>query len=133
MSTVKSFTVGSVTVNASMPSALEQDEVLSLMSAEIIQRAFVAARSNVEMGEQLLTTMFMSMNTSVKRRVADVLLSKALVSGTNTRINVADFQGKMVDYNKLLAQLTLWNYEDFFTYLSDAVNVARTEQQPPAE
>lgn len=124
MSTIQSFTIGSMTINASMPSALEQDEVLSLISSEVIQRATVAARTSLEMGEEILTPMFMSMPTSYKRRVSDTLLSKAFIAGTQTKVNVADFQGKMVQYNKLLAQLTLWNYEDFFTYLTDALKDA---------
>ncbi len=131
MSTIQSFTIGSMTINASMPSALEQDEVLSLISSEVIQRAYTAASVKVELGEKVLTTMFMSMPTNYKRRVSDVLLSKAFIAGTQTKVNVADFQGKMVQYNTLLAQLTLWNYEDFFTYLSEDLNAGKPATENP--
>lgn len=133
MSTVKSFSVGAMTVNASMPSALEQDEVLSLISSEVIQRATIAANSSVSMGEEILTTMFMSMPTLHKRRVSEIVLSKAFVSGTQTKVSVADFQGKMVEYNKLLSQLILWNYEDFFTYLASALNAGKPVPAEPQE
>lgn len=131
MSTIQSFTIGSMSINASMPSALEQDEVLSLISYEVTQRAYTAASVKVELGEKVLTTMFMAMPTNYKRRVSDVLLSKAFIAGTQTKVNVADFQGKMVQYNTLLAQLTLWNYEDFFTYLSEDLNAGKPATENP--
>mgnify|MGYP000856116435 CR=1 FL=1 len=122
MSHTKSFQIGSLCVNAAMASALEQDEVMSLISAEVINRAYMAARTeNASMGEQILTNMFFSMPSQVKQRVAGVLLSRVFVAGTQQKVTVNDFAGKMVDYNTLLSQLTLWNFDDFFTYLSDAV------------
>ena len=122
MSTVKSFSVGSMTVNAAMPSALEQDEVLSLIGSEVIQRAVGAAQGNLSLGEEILTTMFVCMPSHTKHRVAGILLGKVMTHGTGTPITIADFQGKLVEYNKLLAELTLWNFSDFFAWLSSAVN-----------
>lgn len=125
---VKSFQIGSLTINAAMPTALEQDEVLSLMGSDLIQRAAVMARNGEKVGESMLTAMFISMPTHVKHRVASVLLSKAVTAGTSTPVSVADFQGKLVQYNTLLAQLTLWNFDDFFIWLGDAV-----KQSAPAQ
>lgn len=124
MSLPKSFIVGSLSVNAAMATALEQDEVLSLISSEVIHRASVAARNDIAFGEQVMVSMFLSMPSQAKQRVASILLGRCFVTGTERKISVAEFQGKMVDYNTLLAQLTLWNFEDFFTYLSDAVKNA---------
>lgn len=145
MSLTKSFTVGSLSINAAMASAIEQDEVLSLVSSEVIQRAAIAARSKIEMGESVLVSMFFSMPSQVKQRVAAILLNRAFAAGTSKvdqsgnpvegtarKVTVADFQGKMVEYNTLLAQLTLWNFEDFFTYLSDAVRNAAPAQEETA-
>lgn len=129
MSTVKSFTAGSMTVNASMPSALEQDEALSLLGHEIVQRAVNSRLSGDQLNVNVLITMLASMPITVKRRVSDIMLSKSFVAGTSTRVTVADFQGKMVTYNKLLSELILWNYEDFFSYLNDALSDAVTEQE----
>lgn len=122
MSTVKTFTIGTYTINAAMPSALEQDEALSLIGSEVVQRGVNAKNAGVNMGEEVLTTMFMCMPSQVKSRVAGILLSKSMMQGTNTAVTVADFQGKMMQYNTLLAQLTLWNFSDFFTWLSAAAN-----------
>lgn len=128
----KSFTVGSISVNAGMASAIAQDEVLSVVSSEIINRAAVAARNGLRMGEQILVPMFMAMPSQAKQRVAAILLERAFFAGTERKVTVADFQGKMVDYNTLLAQLLLWNFEDFFTWLSDAVKSDAPAQEATA-
>lgn len=141
----KSFTVGSLNVNAAMASAIEQDEVLSIVSSEIINRAAVAARNGLKMGESILVPMFMSMPSQAKQRVAGILLSRCFVSGTAKmdedmqpvpgtarKVTVADFKGKMVEYNTLLAQVLLWNFEDFFTWLSDAVKSDAPAQEATA-
>lgn len=128
----KSFTVGSMSVNAAMASAIAQDELLSVISSEIIQRAAVAARSGLEMGEKILVPMLMAMPSQAKQRVANVLLERAFVSGTERKVSVADFQGRMVEYNTLLAQILLWNFEDFFTWLSDAVKSDAPAQEATA-
>lgn len=125
---VKSFQIGSLTINAAMPSALEQDEVLSLIGADIIQRAAIMARQGEQAGEAMLTSMFLSMHHQVKQRVSTLLLSKAIVTGTKTPLSIADFQGKMIEYNTLLAQLTLWNFDDFFIWLGDAVRESAPAQ-----
>jgi len=129
---VKSFQIGSLSINAAMPSALEQDEVLSLIGADIIQRAAIMARQGEQAGEAMLTSMFLSMHHQVKQRVATLLLSKAIVTGTKTPLSIADFQGKMIEYNTLLAQLTLWNFNDFFIWLGDAVRESAPAQATTA-
>lgn len=125
---VKSFQIGSLTVNAAMASALEQDEALSLIGSGIIQRAAELARAGEQTGEVMLASMFATMPHQVKQRVSNILLSKVVTAGTETRVTVADFQGKMVQYNLLLAQLTLWNFDDFFIWLGDAVRERAPEQ-----
>ena len=111
---IKSFQIGSLNINAALPSALEQDEILSLIGADIIQRAAIMARQGEQAGEAMLTSMFLSMHHQVKHRVATLLLSKAIVTGTKTPLSIADFQGKMIEYNTLLAQLTLWNFDNIY-------------------
>lgn len=130
MSTVKQFTVGTMLVNAAMPSALEQDEALSLIGAGVIQRAIGAAREGESLGTDIIRTMFVCMPTQVKQRVANILLSKTVVNGTGTPVTIADFQGQMMQYNTLLAELTLWNYSDFFISLNTAAASAVVPGQP---
>lgn len=121
MSTIQSFTIGSMTINASMPNPFEQDEAMSLIGSGLVQRAVIAARNNIEMGEDMLINIFIALDYPIKCRVAGILLSKAFVAGTETKADVSYFQGKLCSYNKLLAQLVLWNYSDFFTYWRDAL------------
>jgi len=119
-------------INVAMASAIAQDEVLSIVSSEIINRAAIAARNGLEKGEQILVHMLMVMPSSAKQRVASVMLERAFVAGSERKVSVADFQGKMVDYNTLLAQVLLWNFEDFFTWLSDAVKSDAPAQEVTA-
>lgn len=128
MSHVKTFTVGNLTVNAAMASAVQQDELLSLLSATLLSRAATAAQVNVEMGEKILIPMFMAMPQQLKKQVVGLITQKILVAGTETPVTVNDFGGKMVEWNTLLSQLILWNLEGFFIWLDNAVKSV----SPPA-
>lgn len=130
MTYTKSFTIGSVVYNAAQAAAIEQDELMSHISATVMERIFRLAREGHETSETALVPMFMSMPQSVKQRVATILTSKVLINGTNTRVSVADFGGRVVEWNTLLAQLLEWNLSDFFIWLEDAVKDVRPQNQP---
>ncbi len=129
MSYVKSFTVGNLTVNAGMASAVQQDELLSLLSAGLIERGFNAALSGGEMDDNVLLPMFMAMPQTLKRQVVALLTQKVMISGTETPVTVNDFGGKMVEWNSLLAQLLHWNLAGFFDWLDSAAKDVRPGQQ----
>lgn len=129
MSYVKSFTVGNLTVNAAMASAVQQDELLSLLSAGLIERGFNAALSGGEMDDNVLLPMFMAMPQPLKRQVVSLLTQKVMISGTETPVTVNDFGGKMVEWNSLLAQLLHWNLAGFFDWLDSAAKDVRPGQQ----
>lgn len=118
---VKAFTVGGVQYNAAMASAVDQDRVMSLLSGAIIQRF----ASGAEMDEKVLAPMFMSMNQEVKAQVAQILLGRCVVNGTDRPVSVADFGGRMVQYNLLLAEILKWNLSDFFDWLLAVAKDAR--------
>ncbi|WPJ55555.1 hypothetical protein RCIP0093_00028 [Klebsiella phage RCIP0093] len=120
MSLVKTFTAGDVTVNAAMPSAIEQDELLSLVSAQFIAHAANVYKNGGELGVKDVTLLLTAVPHHIKQRIAEVLLSKAMTAGTNTKITVNDFPGKMMTLNTLLAELFLWVYADFFDYVQNA-------------
>jgi len=132
MSHVKTFTVGNLTVNAAMASAVQQDELLSLLSATLLSRAATAAQVNAEMGEQILIPMFMAMPQQLKKQVVGLITQKVLVAGTETPVTVNDFGGKMVEWNTLLSQLILWNLEGFFIWLDNAVKSVSPPAADPA-
>lgn len=127
---VKAFHVGGVQYNAAMASAVDQDRLMSLLSAAVLERFATAAAAGLEVDDNVLCSMFMSMRQEAKSLVAQILMGRVLINGTERAVSVADFGGRMVQYNQLLADLLRWNLADFFDWLPSAANVAR---QPEAQ
>lgn len=124
---VKAFTIGGVQYNAAMASAVDQDRLMSLLSAAVLERFATAAQASLEVDEKVLSMMFMSMRQDVKSQVAQMIMAKVVVNGTDRPVTVADFGGRMVQYNQLLAELLRWNLSDFFDWLPSAVKDARQD------
>lgn len=129
MSHVKQFTVGVVSYNAGRASAVNQDRVLSLLAQPVIERAMTAAQSGIELDSDVLTTMFMAMNSTVKREISDILMHQVVINGSERRVTIDDFDGKMVDYNRLLANLLRWNLSDFFDWLPSVLADVRAKSK----
>ena len=127
---VKPFTIGGVQYNAAMASAVDQDRLMSLLSGAVLERFATAAQAGIEVDEQVLCSMFMSMRQDVKGQVVQILMTRVFINGTERAVTVADFGGKMVQYNQLLAELLRWNLSDFFDWLPSGAKGAR---QPGAE
>lgn len=117
---VKSFIIGGVQYNAAMASAVDQDRLMSLLSAGLIERSLTAAATGKDLDNNILVPMFMAMPQAVKAQVAEVLTAKVLINGTTQAVTASDFGGKMVQYNQLLSELLRWNLADFFDWLRDA-------------
>jgi len=122
----KAFNIGGVQYNAAMASAVDQDRVMSLLSSAVVARFANAS----EMDEKIIAGMFMCMSHETKSQVAQILLTKVFINGTQQAVTVADFGGKMVQYNQLLAELLRWNLSDFFDWLLD---VAKGERAAKGE
>lgn len=122
---VKPFTIGGVQYNAAMASAIDQDRLMSLLSAAVLERFATAAGAGLDIDEKVLSAMFMSMRQDIKTQVAQMLMARVLINGTERSVSVADFSGKMVQYNQLLAELLRWNLSDFFDWLPSAEKDAR--------
>ncbi|MGL4545202.1 MAG: hypothetical protein ACRCUU_06515 [Plesiomonas sp.] len=127
---VQQFTIGNTTYNAATASAVEQDRLLSLLTGSVMERGFAAAMKGLPLDEKVLVPMFMSMPSDLKQQVSSVLIAKCVIAGGTQAVTVADFSGRMVEYNKLLCALLLWNLADFFTYLDDVLNDARQAANP---
>lgn len=117
----KSFTIGGAQYNAAMASAVDQDRLMSILSAALLERALTAAKNGVELDNSVLMPMFMAMSQTVKAQVVEILMSKVVINGGDRAVTVADFGGKLVQYNQLLAELLRWNLSDFFDWLPDAL------------
>ena len=66
---VKPFTIGGVQYNAAMASAVDQDRLMSLLSGAVLERFATAAQAGIEVDDQVLCSMFMSMRQDVKAQV----------------------------------------------------------------
>lgn len=124
---VKPFTIGGVQYNAAMASAVDQDRLMSLLSGAVLERFATAAQAGIEVDDQVLCSMFMSMRQDVKAQVAQMIMGRVLINGTERPVTVADFGGKMVQYNQLLSELLRWNLSDFFDWLPSGAKGARQE------
>lgn len=127
---VKPFTIGGVQYNAAMASAADQDRLMSLLSGAVLERFATAAQAGIEVDDQVLCSMFMSMRQDVKAQAVQILMTRVFINGTERAVTVADFGGKMVQYNQLLAELLRWNLSDFFDWLPSG---AKSPGQPGAE
>ncbi|EMB3069423.1 hypothetical protein ACTBD1_005867 [Pseudomonas aeruginosa] len=127
---VKSFTIGGVQYNAAMASAVNQDRLMSLLSVAVLERFATAAAAGLEVDENVLCSMFMSMRQEAKAQAAQMLMGRVLINGTERTVSVADFGGRMVQYNQLLAELLRWNLSDFFDWLPSAARNARQAEAP---
>jgi len=129
MSQVKAFTVGAKTYNAAMASAVRQDELLSMLAADLIGRAMVAAKIGKTIDDHIVTTMMMGMHYAAKTKIAEIIMNQVFIAGTTIPVTVDDFSGRMVEYNQLLAKLLVFNLGDFSSWLQSAIDDA---MQPPA-
>ena len=134
MSYVKQFTVGGCSYNAVMASAADQDKLMSLLSAALIERAVAMARQGQTIGQDVVVPMFMAMPHDRKSQVAAVLMGNVKVNGSDIKVDIEHFRNKLVQYNQLLGELLVWNLGDFFDYLLTVVSAeVRQVQQAPAQ
>lgn len=131
MSYIKQFTVGGCSYNAVMASAADQDKLMSLLSAALIERAVAMARQGQTIGQDVVVPMFMAMPHDRKVQVAAILMGNVKVNGSDIKVDIEHFRNKLVQYNQLLVELLMWNMSDFFIWLLSAANdETQVEQQP---
>lgn len=131
MSQVQAFTVGDKTYNAVMASAVKQDELLSMLTATLLDRALAAAATGDVMDDSIVWPMMMGMQNATKVKVASIIMNKVFINGTEIPVTIEDFSGRMVEYNQLLAKLLMWNLGDFSSWLQNALPVGATQPQAP--
>jgi len=129
MEQVKSFTIGNATYNAGRASAVNQDKLLSLITGSVMERALSMQALGGVVDDAVLVPMFMGMDQGYKSQITTLIMGAIVINGTTQRVSVADFDGRMVEYNTLLSQLLQWNLADFFTWLSSVLSGAAQAQQ----
>lgn len=115
MSTVRAFKIGNATFNAAQASAERQKKLLLLVGGLVSANAGRAGATVID--GSLLVGSLLALPESVFDEVADIVLERVKVAGTDTGVSVRDFQGKQLDYFRLIAELVRWNLEDFFNWL----------------
>lgn len=133
MSSVKSFSVGNVTYNAARASAVAQDEVLSLLTQALIQRLVAAGKQGIDPDESVLLAMMMAMPYQLKLKIDELIMSRISVAGRTDFVTIQDFDGKVIEYNRLRAKVLRWNLEGFFTYWAEENRAAVEAMQSPAQ
>lgn len=118
MEHVKQFAIGGKNYNVKRTSAAQQSEVLSMMAAPITLRWAAKSEAVDNFTNDIVVPMLLSMDYQTKTYIADILLSKVMHDGKDVSIN--DFDGRMIEYHILLAQVLHWNLDDFFTYIANA-------------
>lgn len=116
----KCFDVANKRVDVAMASAAKQDELLSLLAQRLIISSGIAKQGGITLNEDSCLIMCMTLPQDVKSRVSSILTEMAFEVGTGTPVTVADFEGKIVEWNRFLARLIMWNLGDFFELLASA-------------
>lgn len=134
MSSVKTFTIGGESYNVARATAVQQDEALSILTAPLVERmAKYGADKSQPVDEDLIFAMSMAMPYSLKKILDGLLLTRVTRSGEQNPITIRDFDGRIMDYNRLRAQVLIWNFEDFFTYWANERSAEALASQPPSE
>ena len=113
---VKSFELTSGTYNVARASAIAQDEILSLLTAGLVQRLAVAEKADAD--EDMIMFMFMAMPFAQKQTIDRLLLTKVFKQGDTVPVMLDNMP--VMDLNRLRAKALIWNLADFFTYWASA-------------
>lgn len=113
----KVFDVAGKRIDVAMPSAVKQDELLGLLAQRLFIGAAQAKKTGLDLNEDIVLMMMVGLPAETKARVVAILTEKSAVVGTTIPVSVEDFAGQMVEWNRFLAKLVLWNLGDFFDLL----------------
>lgn len=130
----KVFDVAGKRIDVAMPSAVKQDELLGLLAQRLFIGAAQAKKTGLDLNEDIVLMMMVGLPAETKARVVAILTEKSAVVGTTIPVSVEDFAGQMVEWNRFLAKLVLWNLGDFFDLLRsvDLGGAAGPQQTNPA-
>lgn len=123
---IKTFEVGDVSYNVKRASAEQQDEALSLLSADLGQT--LAERVKVDVPDHaFILDYFTSLPYHAKQKFDSLLMARLTRSGEDIMLSAKDFDGKLIEWQELRARVTLWNFEPFFVRWASAIKESRDE------
>lgn len=124
MSDVKQFTVGGVSYNVARASAVQQDEVLSLLTTAIVECLGRIDADNLD-DENVMFNFFTRMPFEVKQRFDSLLMGRVVKHGTDQAVTSRDFYGAVLELNQLRGHVLRWNLEPFFAYWASEFKKAK--------
>ena len=127
MSNVKTVKIGKEQYNVTQAPANEQKKLLSLIGAKI---ALNSAVSGVEViNTDLLFGALLTLREDEFDVIAGIVLYKTVKNGSETIIDVGNFQNSVTNYYRLVAEAIEVNLGDFFTYLDSVNEKTRADQK----
>ena len=128
MDNVKTFTIDGESFNVARATAIQQDELLSLLSPALVNR--LAASNTEDLDPAALVMMFVSMPFETKRKIDSLMLSRVFLTGTESLVTADHFSGRMMAYSTLRAEVMRWNFDDFFTFWANEFRKERSNKIP---
>ena len=115
MSQSRAFKIGAATYNAAQAPADQQKRLLLLVGGLISINA--ASSETVNLDNSFVVGALMRVPESIFDEIAGIVLQRVTIAGGNIPVSVKDFQGSVLQYFQLIAELIRWNLEDFFGWL----------------
>lgn len=116
MDNVKSFSIEGISYNVARATAVQQDEVLSLLTSALIQRFAAAGQEGIPVDEKLIHIMMMAIPFQLKTHLDELLLGRVTKLGETNPVTPRDFDGRVMELNLLRAKVLMWNLEGFFAF-----------------
>lgn len=134
---VKTFHIDGQAYNVARASAEQQDEILSMLTTDIVQRLEALASTAAAAGQpydkpyadDFGFNFFNSLPFNMKKRFDELLLSQMTRHGEQMRLTVRDFDGKLMTLNKLRGEVLVWNLLPFFEYWAGGIKEALDDLQ----
>lgn len=134
---VKTFHIDGHSYNVARASAEQQDEILSMLTTDIVQRLEALASTSAAAGQaydkpyldDFGFNFFNSLPFNMKKRFDELLLSQMTRQGEQMRLTVRDFDGKLMTLNKLRGEVLVWNLLPFFEYWANGIKEALDDLQ----
>ena len=100
-------------------SALAQMEVLSIITGNVISHWSNMSEPVDDPAETFLLPFVLGLPFVHKQKLVDLLMSD-LTDKEGVYVDIESFNGDMMEWHRLMAQVLYWNLNDFFTYIDSA-------------
>lgn len=126
MDHVKSFEIGGTTYNVARATAVQQDEVLSMLAQPLVEKLAIAEKGEM-VDEEFVFNFFCVMPYTAKQKIDELLLNKVTRSGENVSLTARDFSA--FDLQQIRAKVLIWNLEPFFVYWAGVIKKAKDQSK----